>query len=363
LAAEVAKLALEELRRPKILIVRLSALGDVVHVLPALAAIREALPAATIGWAVEERAASLLEGHPQIDRLHVIPRAALETAVRERAPLAFLATAGRAVRELRRERYQVSLDFQSNLRSSLLAILSGARFRIGQPRAYAKEGSRALVHWAPRAVSRETHKIVRNLALLAPLGVAPARPPRPLVPEPASSRALAEAFVAESGGRPLVVLHPGVSAFGSFKAWREEGYARLAERLAREREVRVAIAWGGAKEREAAERVAAGARGGVVLAPKTGSILDLAALLRRASLFVGADSGPLHLAAALGTPVVGLYGPKDPRTYGPYWENGRTLRKGVPCSPCGYRRCARPECMTLITASEVFAVAAGLVQN
>lgn len=341
-----------------LLIVRLSALGDVVHVLPALAALKAHLPALRIGWAVEERAASLLAGHPQIDRLHVIPRGALEAAFRRRAPLAFARIAAGALAELRRERYEVSLDFQSNLRSTLLAILAGVRFRIGQPRPYAKEGSRALVHWAPHAVSRETHKIVRNLALLEPLGIRLDLPPRPVIPEPEASRQAAEAFLAKDA-RPLAVLHPGVSAFGSFKAWREDGYARLAERLVRERGLRAAIAWGGDSERVAAERVVAGSHGTAELAPRTSTVLDLAALLRRSALFVGADSGPLHLAAALGTRVLGLYGPKDPRTYGPYWENGRALRKGVACSPCGFRKCARPECMTLITAAEVFAAVSG----
>jgi ADP-heptose:LPS heptosyltransferase len=315
-----------------------------------------------VGWAVEEKAASLLQGHPQIDRLHVIPRGALESAFRKRAPLAFAGLAARAIQELLAERYEVSLDFQSNFRSSLLAILSGARLRIGQPRPYAKEGSRALVHASPRPVPRETHKIVRNLALLEPLGITLEKPPRPILHEPEGSKALAESFLAQDPGRPLAVLHPGVSAFGSFKAWREEGYARLAEILVREKGARVAIAWGGDSERTAAERVVAGSRGAAVLAPKTGSVLDLAALLKRSALFVGADSGPLHLAAALGTPVVGLYGPKHPLTYGPYWENGSSFRKGVPCSPCGFRKCARPECMTLITASEVFGVAAPLLR-
>ena len=362
-APSVAPQPAPRLRPASVLIVRLSALGDVVHVLPALAALRASLPGARIGWAVEERAASLLAGHPQIDRLHVIPRGALEAAFRRRSPREFARVAWTALRELRAESYEVSLDFQSNLRSAVLAKLAGARYRIGQPRPYAKEGSRSLVHWAPPAVSRETHKIVRNLALLEPLGARPDSPPRPIVPEPETSKRLAEAFLAEDPARPLVVLHPGVSAFGSFKAWREEGYARLAERLARERGARVAIAWGGDSERGAAERVVAGARGAAILAPRTGSVLDLAALLRRSALFVGADSGPLHLAAALGTPVVGLYGPKHPTTYGPYWENGRTFRKGVPCSPCGFRKCARPECMTLITASEVFGVASPLLPS
>jgi ADP-heptose:LPS heptosyltransferase len=150
-----------------------------------------------------------------------------------------------------------------------------------------------------------------------------------------------------------VILHPGVSAFGAFKAWRIEGYAALARSLKAKQGARVAVAWGGGAELEAAKQVVKLAEGAAELAPETRSILDLAALLKRAALFVGADSGPLHLAAALGTRVVGLYGPKDPRTYGPYWENARVVRKGVKCSPCTLRRCARPECMTLLTANEV----------
>jgi lipopolysaccharide heptosyltransferase I len=338
-----------------LLIIRLSALGDVVHVLPALAALRAAFPEARIGWAVEEKAASLLEGHPQIDRLHVIPRQALAQAARSRDVGAFVRQARQSVRELRHASYETTLDFQSNFRSSLLAFLSGAKRRIGQPVPYSKEGARVLVTETPAAVERTVHKIERNLRLLAPLGVEPARPPRPVIPEPERARLLAE------GVAGAVLLHPGVSAFGAFKAWRAEGYAALARYLKVERGARVLVAWGGAAEREAALEVVALSRGAAELAPETRSILDLAALQRRAALFVGADSGPLHLAAALGTKVLGLYGPKDPRTYGPYWENARVVRKGVPCSPCTLRRCARPECMTLITADEVTAAALALL--
>jgi len=338
-----------------ILIIRLSALGDVVHVLPALAALREAFPRARIGWAVEERAATLLDGHPQIDVRHVIPRQSLERAARRGSAFTFLREASRTVGELRAGDYEVALDFQSNFRSSLLARLSGARRRIGQPAPFAKEGSRLLMTETPDPVARSVHKIERNLRLIAPLGVVPATPPRPVVPEPESSRLLAEQFV---GAKPPVLVHPGVSAFGAFKAWRKEGYAALARSLGGRR---VAVAWGGAAEREVALEVVALSRGAAELAPETRSVLDLAALLRRAALFVGADSGPLHLAAALGTPLVGLYGPKDPATYGPYWANARVVRKGVACSPCTLRRCARPECMTLITADEVREAALALL--
>ncbi len=337
-----------------ILIVRLSALGDVVHVLPALAALREAFPKAKIGWAVEEKAASLLEGHPQLDRRHVIPRGELAAALQRGALGTFVRRSWRTIRELRAEGYEATLDFQSNFRSSLLARLSGAPRRISQPAPFAKEGSRLLATEQPHAVDLSWHKIERNLRLLDRLDVHVKAAPRPVVAEPEASRVLGEEFVKE--GAP-VLLHPGVSAFGAFKAWRIEGYAALARRLRAEHGLPVAVAYGGAGEKAAAERVVALAGGAARLAPETRSVLDLAALLRRARLFVGADSGPLHLAAALGTRVVGLYGPKDPRTYGPYWANAHVVRKGVACSPCTLRRCARPECMTLITADEVHAAA------
>lgn len=324
--------------RPRILIVRLSALGDVVHALPALAALRAAHPRAFIGWAVEDRAASLLEGHPQLDRLHVVPRAAWSKAIRH-DPAGVLRSLRRTLRGLREERYEVSLDFQSNLRSSLLAWASGARRRVGQPRPYAKEGSRALSTEAPPAVARDVHKIDRNLALLEPLGIPRGAAPRPVVAEPAAATALGEAFVARGG--PRVIVHPGVSAFGALKAWREDRFADLARRLLADG-ARVYFAYGGAAEEAVARSLAAQAPG-AELTPRTAGVLELAALLRRADLVVGVDSGPLHLAAALGAPVLGLYGPKHPGTYGPYWAPSEVARSGLDCSPCRHRRCPRQD--------------------
>ncbi|MCO5171950.1 MAG: glycosyltransferase family 9 protein [Planctomycetes bacterium] len=328
--------------RPRILIVRLSALGDVVHVLPALAALRAALPRALIGWAVEDRAASLLEGHPHLDRLHVVPRAAWSKALRK-DPAWVLRGLRRTLRDLRAARYEVSLDFQSNLRSSALAWASGAPRRVGQPRPFAKEGSRALSTCAPAPVARDVHKIERNLALLGPLGLPPGPPPRPVVPEPPAATALGEAFVAAGG--PRVIIHPGVSAFGALKAWREDRFADLARRLVADG-ARVLFAYGGAAE-EAVARALAAQAPGAELTPRTSGILELAALLRRADLVVGVDSGPLHLAAAVGAPVLGLYGPKHPGTYGPYWTPSEVARAGLDCSPCRHRRCPRDDVVTV----------------
>lgn len=322
-----------------LLIVRLSALGDVVHVLPALAALRAARPGVPIGFAVEDRAAGLLEGHPHIDRLHVVPRGAL-AKVASKDPLAVLRALRATVRELRRERYEVALDFQSNFRSAALAWLSGAPRRIGQPRPFSKEGSRLLMTEQPPAVGKEVHKIERNLRLLSCLGIAPGPAARGVVAEPPAAAAAAEAIVA-AGPRPLVVIHPGVSAFGALKAWREDRFAALGEALATDG-ARVLFAWGGPAEERTARALAAAAPGTAV-APRTAGILGFAALLRRADLVVGVDSGPLHLAAAVGAPVLGLYGPKHPGTYGPFWPGSEVVRAGLDCSPCRHRRCPRED--------------------
>ena len=324
-----------------VLIVRLSALGDVVHVLPALAALRAAWPSARIGSAIEEKAASLLEGHAAARPAPRDPARGPRGRERESAPSrASWGPHFRALREVREEGYEVTLDFQSNFRSALLARLSGARRRIAQPAPFSKEGARFLATETPSPVEKSVHKIERNLQLLRPLGIFPAAVPRPLIPEPETARVLGEALL--HGGPAHRAPPPGRLAVRRLQGVARRGLCRarpLAPRA--ERGARVLVRVGGDREREGALRVVELSRGAAELAPRTRSVLDLAALLRRSVLFVGADSGPLHLAAALGTPVVGLYGPKDPRTYGPYWENSRVVRKGVACSPRARSAAAR----------------------
>jgi lipopolysaccharide heptosyltransferase I len=324
---------------PRILIVRLSALGDAVHVLPALAALRAAFPDAHLGWVVEEAAAGLLRDHPQLDRVHVLPRKGWKGELKRGRALSVLGGVRRFMGEVRRERYDAALDFQSNFRSSLVTFLSGAPRRIGQPVRFSKEASRVFLTRTPRPVSRSRHKIDRNLALLECLGLRGVVAPTPLVAEPPGAAALGARFAGEAG--PRVVLQAGVSAFGALKAWPEAHFGALARALVAAG-VAVYFAYGGARELEQARRLAAAAPG-AHLSPPTADLLELAALLRHADLFVGVDSGPLHLAGALGTPVLGLYGPKHPGTYGPYWPGGRVVRSGIECSPCWHRRCPRPD--------------------
>lgn len=335
-------------QRPKldrILIVRLSALGDVVHVLPSLDALRRARPGAHIGWLVEDRAASLVEGHPQVDRVHVLPRGRL---TRERR----LVLAARALRDLfravRAERYEVAIDFQGNLRSATCALLSGARARVGFARGFCKEASYRLqtIRVTP---PRRVHKVEKNFALLRALGIDTAGA-RPRLAIPPAARARIGAALGDGSAAPIVALHPGVSKFGAFKQWPAERYAAVA-RYAAARGARVIVTWGPG-ERALAEDVATLSEGAAAVGPETSSILELAAIYERCAAVVGCDTGPIHLAAALGVPVIGLYGPKDPRVYGP-WGSSDTVFKQVHCSPCTLRWCGNVICMDAIAPDDV----------
>jgi lipopolysaccharide heptosyltransferase I len=342
-------------RAIRVLVIRLSALGDVVHALPMLDALRRARPDAEIGWVVEEKAASLLAGHPQIDRIWVAPRAEIVGLLRRGRLLAALRLLVRFARELRAAGYDLVIDPHSNARSAFLALCSGAPRRIGFAHGYAKEGAGwvytdRVVPTRPRQL-----KVQRALDLLRPLGIDP-HGARAVLGIPETTRAWARAQVELLGGRPIVAIHPGVSDAGAIKQWDPARFARTAVRLARERGARCLVTWGPG-ERDLAQRVVAASEGCATLGPETGSILDLAAIYAACDLVIGVDTGPLHLAAALGIAVVGLYGPKDPAIYAPWDARTGTaapvVRRPVWCGPCNRRRCSNVICMPAIQVGDV----------
>jgi ADP-heptose:LPS heptosyltransferase len=201
-------------------------------------------------------------------------------------------------------------------------------------------------------------KVERNSELAVALGVETEGTAARL-PSDAAAEARVAAYVAGLPAQPLVALHPGVSAFGEIKRWAPERFAALAERLAESLGALCIVTYGPGEEtlaREVAER----SRGRAVVGPKTASLLELVALFRRTRLLIAADTGPLHLAAAVGVPVVGLYGPKDPRVYAPWSAEGAAAEvvwKGVHCSPCRRRTCPDVICMPAITVEDALAAA------
>jgi heptosyltransferase-1 len=344
--------------------VRLSAVGDVLHALPVLSALRQIHPDARIDWVVEDRAAGLLTERKDLDRVVVLPRGALRAA--RGRPFRLARSARGFLRDLRSVRYDAAIDLQGNLKSGVVLRASGARLRFGMDRATGKEGNHLFSTRRTHPPRRARHRVERNLAVLAAFLGRPVPYVPPGFPTSPEEIAAAEVALAEAGvlGRPFAALHPGTSGFGSFKRWPAERFADLARRL-RASGTAVVVTHAPA-ERTLAERVVETAGEGArrIESPGFGF---LAEVLRRATLFVAADTGPLHLAALLGTPVLGLFGPKDPAVYGPYGlrDDGTPgllpfhVRTDVACRPCTLRRCPDPVCMNGMEPATVFSRATG----
>jgi len=341
----------------RILCIRLSGLGDVVHSMNALTLLRRERPHAHIAWVVEDRFAGLLEGHPHVDEIITVPRKRWGRMLRNPLRWGELARqVGDLVGRLRRGEFDVSVDFQSSLKSAWMVMAARAEHRVGFAPPISRELSHVVQNQLVKSPRKGVHRIERDLALLAPLGIRTryARPALPCFPE--SAGALDAALENALTGGPLVVIHPGTSAFASFKRWVPGRYARVADRLVEERGADVVVSWG-PTDREVAEEVVLLMRRRGRLAPRTANLQQLIRLLERADLFIGGDTGPMHLASALGTPVVALFGPKDPMETGPYCSRSLVVTGRASCRPCTRRRCSHVRCMTSITSTRVLAAA------
>lgn len=334
-----------------ILLVRLSAIGDVVNCLPALRLLKKEYPDVRVTWAVERSSASLLEGDRDVDEVFVVKRREWTRGILKMENLVSL---GGAFRALRERGFDVTLDFQGNLRSGLVAFASGARLRVGFTAGRVKEFCHIFYTrhvYLPRTAM---HRVRKNLLLLEALGIKPELLPAGLKVAPADGEAIKK-FIGEKNiqKKRIVILHPGVSSFGAFKQWPREGFAEVARKLARRKRLTVVVTWGPG-ERLLAGEIVRLSDGAALLGPEPRGLRELAYLLKQSAMFVSGDTGPLHIAAAVGTPVVGLYGPKDPAVYGPVGERHVVVRKDIECSPCQLRSCPETRCMKLITPDEVY---------
>ena len=336
----------------RILIVRTSAMGDIIHCLPVLTALRRALPQAKIAWVVEKTFAPLLEGHPDIDELILV-------RLRAWRKNTFSAPVRREIAEFRRalRRFapDVALDLMGNHKGGAIARLSGARRRLGAARPHRREGSSAI--WINEPVGAgqppdsTTHAVDRALAILEGLEL-PTNGEEPvdfggdkiLTQVPDDARAFLEARK-----RPFVVIQAG--AGWANKTYPPARWGEVARQL-RDRTdmaVWVPIAPG---EEHLAEAIA-DASDGAARTVEAYAFGFLAALLRASRLVLGGDTGPLHLAHALGIPVLCLIGPTHPQRNGPYKATGQVLFKPLPCSYC-YKRYAEPKaCLLNISVAEI----------
>jgi len=307
----------------RILLVRMGAMGDIVHTLPAAASLRYSFPAAEIDWLVEERWAPLLEENPDLTNVY---------RVRSRDWRHVLHVLG----ELRQRSYDMALDFQGLIKSGLLAALSGSSEVLGFQIATLREKF-AFVFYDRQVAAAGAHVVEMNLSLVRATGAALQRLAFPL-PHPAELT-LPERFFAISP-----------SAGWEAKRWPAEFFAELIGRAAREWNLPAVINCGPGEEALAQRivRLAGPAEPCVI----QGGISDLVALVRKASAFVAGDTGPLHVAAAAGTPVVAIFGPTSPERNGPYSARARVLRPaGVVTT---YARSEDASAIARISVEEVF---------
>lgn len=344
----------------RVLVIRLGALGDVIRTLPAVSALRAALPGAHLTWLVEPASAGAVAGQPWIDEVLVFPRSAIVTALaRGRAGAAGRVLAA-FLRALRAGRFELVLDFHSILKSGLLARASGAPLRLAYAPPFGREGGWRFANRLARLAPQRISRFERNLALVRALGVA-ARPES--TPFRVGQAAL-EAIAARLPRDAPVAIHPGTSPGTPHKRWTAAGYAAVAAALQRESGVTSIVTFGpDASERRLAEAVVAASGGAARLAPATASVGELAALFTRCRLYVGSDSGPMHVASLVGTPVVQILGPTDPIENTP-WDGtpSRSVRVPVACSPCR-RGCAPALCMRLVSPAGVIAAARELLDG
>lgn len=324
-----------------ILIVRLGALGDVVHAIPAAAALRTAFPDARIDWLVEPRHRAIVDLVPVVDRVLAVESPTIGGWID-------------AVKRLRETRYDVALDFQGLMKSAVFARASGARRVAGFSIWHLREkGARPLYTETDRAPQGshedDVHVIRKNLHLLRVLGVETTAIEFPLAPV---RSAAADAVERDVGGRRFAALNPG--AAWPNKRWPAQRFGEIAAFMQEIRGLPSIVLWGPGEEALARAVVDASA-GAARVAPRT-EIADLIELSRRAALIVSGDTGPLHIAAAVGTPAVAIYGPTNPRRNGPWSGDDVIVSRFEGCN-CHYdRKCHGASwCLDGIPVAEVTA--------
>lgn len=318
-----------------VLVVRLSALGDVLFALETVAALQRERPDAQIDFLVEDRFADLLQEHPHLRRVLVYPR-----ADKRRIP--------GALRRLREQRYDLVLDLHGIQKSAWHVLATRGRCKVGAAAPAAREGAAFAYHRAVPMPEPLPHRAEIGHRLLASLGCSG----QPAAPVLAARPAPPELFAGLAP--PYVLLFPGTSAFAAFKRWPVASFAALAQRLtAAGHSVLVGC---GPSEGALADAILAVAPRARRVDGSGLGLRGLAGVLGRCAVVVAADTGPLHIAAAMGARCVALFGPKDAARYGPRGHGGvqhEVLWADVPCRPCARRTCASPQCVLGIPVAAV----------
>jgi len=337
-----------------ILIVKLSALGDVVHTLPSLAALRTLYPEAHISWVIEEAASDLIQDHPLLDRVLLSRRKRWQAhpwapETRREVRSFFMA--------LRDRPYDLVIDFHGLFKSAILAYLSGGKRRLG----YASLQELSGLFYTERIPEdMDKHAVDRYLDFIRYLGMEDPPVTFP-IPAPPGVKERAQTLLMQVGiTGDFIAINP--VALWPTKLWSEEQFASLADQIMGELSIPVLFTGGKDDVPYITRILTALSHHGINLAGCT-SLRELAEIYRRARLVITTDSGPMHIAAAVGTKTIALFGPTDPRRTGPYGGGHKVIRLNLDCSPCFRKTCHDRRCMAGITPQMVFIAVSSIINR
>jgi lipopolysaccharide heptosyltransferase I len=324
----------------KILIVKPSSLGDVVHSLPFLNAIKTCFPGAEIHWVIAKGLEGLLEGNPMIERLWIINKDSWKKIDHAKNTVAEI---GNLFKELKKEKFDLVIDLQGLLRSGIITSATRAPVRIGFQEA--REGSRFFYTHKVKG-GKDVHAVERYLKIASFLGCDISRVSFPF---PLESPAVFNSHLLPLTPAEYAVIVPG--ARWKTKRWPPEKFGELASRLPVQ-----SIIVGSKVDGDSADLIVSLSEGKAVsLAGKT-SLKELIAVMKKATFVISNDSGPMHIAAALGIPVFAVFGPTDPRRTGPYGKGHSIIRAKEPCSPCFKKTCEDFKCLEGLSVDKVFEI-------
>jgi len=336
----------------RVLIIKVSALGDVVHTLPVLDYLRQVAPGIEIDWVVEEGNKDIIEGHPLLSKVHLV-----RTRVWRREPFSLKTwrEVSRAKKELCERNYDIAFDLQGNFKSGLITWLSGAERRYGFDRYNVRESLNLIFTNNQVPLRRQdTHVSARVLRVVSvPFGRDyPGMKLSSEIYTAPEDDVQAEAFLSTLSDGLVFLFHHGTT--WTTKLWHEEGWVALGKLvLSRCPDATILISWGNDGERTAAERIASAVKGNVRILPKL-TLKGLCAFLKKIDLVVGGDTGPVHIAAAIGTPTVSFYRATDAKRNGPRGESHLHIQSPLQCRACLRKECDRDrECRESITAEAI----------
>ena len=335
----------------KILIVKLSSLGDVIQTLPVLSSLKRKFSDAHISWLIEEEIAELIKGHPLVDQVIISRKNALIRGLRSPQKWAWVVREGeRLFKEIRSCSYDLVIDFQGLLKSGILVGIAQGKRKIGfSP---ARESSHIFLSEKIPFPQTQLHAVDKYLSLMASLGCSGAGPDF-FIPIHQTHRDRVLRFFQEnklSLDKPLILLHPGTR--WETKLWEEKKWAELGDCLQEKNGAQVVFT-GSTSDIPLISRITGMMRAPAISTAGKWGLNELAFLQKQADGIVIPDSGPMHLASAVGAPVVALFGPTDSTLTGPYGGSSRIIMKSFECQPCFKRKCSSHQCMREITVQEV----------